>query len=59
MLAYEIPKYIKRIILHDQVGFIPGMPGMVNVLHNSKEKKGKKSHDDLNRGRKSLDKIQH
>ena len=31
ILVYRIQQHIKKLIHHDQVGFIPGMPGFFNI----------------------------
>ena len=56
-------KYIKRIMDHDQVGFIAGIAGwfniykFVNVIHHLNKLKNK-NHDHLNIGiEKAFDKI--
>ena len=65
VLSYWVQQYIKKIIHHDQVGFILGVQGWynihtsINVIHYVNKMKEKNHMIISIDAEKALDKIQH
>ena len=65
ILANRIHQHVKKLIHHNQVGFIPGMQGLfnihksINVIYHINKLKGKNHMIISIDAEKAFDKIQH
>ena len=65
ILANRIQQHIKKLIQHDQFGFLPRMQGflnickLINVMHHINKLKDKNHMNVSIDAEKSFDKIQH